>query len=100
MSRKQITSMESICAEPVIRRSSVRSVESPLRWIGADRVLLDDVTVYGLRRWVVARRDEPPEVADLLEIAAGMTKAEVYAWCIEKDDGYWYLWMVWKEPTQ
>ena len=67
-------------------------------WIGADRVLLDDETIYGLRRWVVARRGEPPEVADLLEIVEGMTQADVYAWCIEKDDGYWYLWMVWKEP--
>ena len=74
-------------------------MNNPIRWIGADRVLLDDITRYGLRRWVVARRDEPPEVADLLEIVAQMTQADVYAWCVEKDDGYWYLWMTWKEPT-
>jgi hypothetical protein len=59
--------------------------------------LLDDITRYGLRRWVVARRGEPPEVTELLEIVAGITQALVYAWCVEQDDGYWYLWIVWKE---
>lgn len=93
-------SMESVGAGIVTRRSSVHPPGQPLRWIGADRVLLDDITIYGLRRWVVARRGEPPEVGDLLGIVEGMTQAEVYAWCVEKDDGYWYLWMVWKEPTQ
>ena len=78
----------------------MRHPNNPLRWIGADRVLLDDITRYGLRRWVVARLGEPPEVADLLEIVARITQAIVHAWCVAKDDGYWYLWMVWKEPTQ
>ena len=36
-------------------------------------------------------------MADLLEMTAGMTDAEVYAWCVFKDDGVFYLWIVWKE---
>lgn len=93
------TNTEFVDAIAVVRRSACREFSNPLRWIGADRVLLDDVTEYGLRRLVIARRDEPPDVADLLEMAGQMTQAEVYAWCVLKEDGFWYLWMVWKEPT-
>lgn len=79
--------MESAVAIVAERRSACRDFNDPLRWIGADRVLLDDVTVHGLRRLVCARRGEPPAVADLLEIVAGITDADVYAWCVLKDDG-------------
>ena len=89
--------MESADVIVAERRSTCREFSEPLRWIGADRVLLDDLTEYGLRRLVIARRDEPPDVADLLEMTAGMTDAEVYAWCVFKDDGVFYLWIVWKE---
>ena len=89
----------------IASRSSLRPMGEPLRWVGQDRVLLDDLTEYGLRRLVIARRDEPPEVADLLEMTAGMTDAEVYAWCVKREltegkgDFVWFLWLVWKEPT-
>lgn len=71
-------------------------MSQPLAWIGSDRLLADDVTIFGLRRLVVARKDDPPNVTDYL---MQMQDAEVYAWCVLKDDGFWYLWMVWKEPT-
>lgn len=78
------------------RFSPIRPVSQPLAWIGSDRLLADDVTIFGLRRLVVARKDDPPNVTDYL---MQMQDAEVYAWCVLKDDGFWYLWMVWKEPT-
>ena len=92
--------MESVNVPTAKPGSSVRPPVNPLRWIGADRVLCDDITVYGLRRWVVARHGEPPEVADLLEIVAGITQAVVYAWCVERvvnGEAWWFLWIVWKE---
>ena len=89
--------MESADAIVAARRSTVRDPIHPLRWIEGDRVLLDDVTVYGLRRMVIAHRDEPPQVASLLEMAGTMTEAEVHAWCVHKDDGFWYLWLAWKD---
>jgi hypothetical protein len=90
--------MESVGAGTVIQRSSVRSVSNPLARIGNDRLLLDDVTVYGLRRQVIARKGEPPEVSDFLNtVERKHPQANVYAWCFEKEDGFWYLWIVWKE---
>lgn len=63
----------------------------------ADRLLCDDVTIFDLRRMVVARKGEPPNVTDYLMTAQAQTKANIYAWCVLKDDGFWYLWIVWKE---
>lgn len=80
--------------------SSVRPTNRPLAWIGADRLLLDDVTRYGLHRRVVARKGEPPNVGDYLSTAQGRTTANVYAWCVLRDDGFWYLWIVWKETMR
>lgn len=62
-----------------------------------DRLLADDVTPYGLHRLVVARRGEPPNVTDYLVTAQRRTTANIYAWCVLKNDGFWYLWIVWKD---
>jgi hypothetical protein len=92
-----ITNMTSTNAPNAERRSNIRPVNNPLAWIGADRLLLDDVTVYGLRRQVVAHKVVPPNVDVYLRTVESRTTANVYAWCVLKDDGYWYLWIVWKE---
>jgi poly(3-hydroxyalkanoate) synthetase len=66
----------------------------------ADRLLADDITVYDLRRIVVVRKGEPPNVSDYLAIAEGRTTAAVYAWCVEREvneEPWWFLWIVWKE---
>ncbi len=76
----------------------MRPVTQPLAWIGEDRVLLDDVSCFGLHRWVIARKDDEPDVDSHLQAAferAG--DAEVHSLMVWKDDGYWYLWIVWKE---
>src|SRR5262245_1553864 len=76
----------------------MRPVDRPLAWAGTDRVLLDDITVYGLRRFVVAcKGDCPSEIAWLEQVARKAGEAEVKHWLVWKDDGYCYLWIIWKE---
>ncbi|MCZ2076191.1 MAG: hypothetical protein LC130_14465 [Bryobacterales bacterium] len=92
--------MASTIVYSAIPTSSVRRPSSPLAWIGmdkGDRLLADDVTPYGLHRLVVARRGEPPNVTDYLVTAQRRTTANIYAWCVLKNDGFWYLWIVWKD---
>lgn len=76
---------------------SVRPVDQPLAWVGADRILLDDTSRFGLRRKVIARRGEPMDVEVWLGAAerqAGQ-EAEVRSWLVERN-GYFFLWIVWK----
>ncbi len=73
-------------------------VSKPIAWVRGDRLVVDDKTVYGLRRIVVARKGDLPELYDWLTMAqkqAGMK--EVYFWLVMKDDGFGWLWLVWKE---
>jgi len=80
------------------RRSRIRTVDNPLARIGSDRLLLDDVTAYGLHRQVIARRDEPPDVeVYLAAIRQKSPEADVSHWIVEKNE-FFFLWMVWKEP--
>ncbi len=44
----------------------MRDPEQPLSWVGADRLLLNDVTPAGLHRKVIARKGEAPNVDDWL----------------------------------
>ena len=73
-----------------------RPVDRPLAWLGSDRLLLDDTSRYGLRRKVIARKDEMMDMVMHLQMAmiqAG--QARVYYWMFERD-GFWFLWMCWK----
>ncbi len=76
----------------------LRPVDKPLAWVGPDRILLDDVSCFGLHRWVIARKEYcPDQVSFLLEAFNRAGEAEVRWWLLWKDDGYWYLWISWKE---
>jgi len=88
----------------------VRPVDKPIAWVGHDRILLDDVSVCGLRRKVVARKEDVPNTVGFLEAAfreADLTpdpsperrgeKPRVRWWLVYKSDGYFYLWIVWKK---
>lgn len=77
---------------------SVRPVETPIAWVGADRILLDDMSRYGLRRKVIARRGEPMDVETWLaaiERQVSITGARMAWWLVERGE-YWFLWIVWK----
>lgn len=77
--------------------SSLSPVDKPLAWIGSDRLLLNDRTIYGLRRKVFARKDDLPNVVGLLQAAFQEARdAQVHWWLIERNEFY-FLWIVWKE---
>jgi hypothetical protein len=76
--------------------TSLSPVDKPLAWIGSDRLLLNDVTIYGLRRKVLARKGDIPNMVGLLEVAYQEARnAKVHHWLFDKD-GFYYLWIVWK----
>ena len=78
--------------------SAVRPTDKPLAWVGPDRILLDDVTCHGLKRKVIARKDDWPDVMGFLAVAYKQAgDAPVSWWLVQKPDQYWYLWIVWKE---
>ena len=76
----------------------IRPVDRPLGWAGDDRILCDDRTVYGLRRKVIARKDDIPQMVTWLRAAFEEARdANVHWWLVLKADGFFYLWIVWKE---
>ena len=90
--------MASSSVVTAVRGLPIRTVDNPLARIGSDRLLLDDVTRFGLHRQVIARRDEPPDVeVYLAAIRQKSPEADVSHWIVEKDE-FFFLWMVWKEP--
>ena len=90
--------MASSSVVTAVRGSPIHTVDNPLARIGGDRLLLDDVTRFGLHRQVIARRDEPPDVeVYLAAIRQKSPEADVSHWIVEKDE-FFFLWMVWKEP--
>lgn len=79
-------------------RGAVRPPDKPLAWVGHDRLLLDDRTVYGLRRKVIARKDDIPNQVTWLQAAYQQAgTADVHWWLVQRNDGFVYLWIVWKE---
>jgi len=90
--------IKSINATNAERRSPVRPVDQPIAWVGADRILLDDTSHFGLRRKVIARRGEPMDVDVWLGAVArqlSVTGEQLHCWLVERGE-YWFLWIVWK----
>lgn len=91
--------IKSINAATAERHSPVRPVDQPLAWVGTDRILLDDVSRFGLRRKVIARRGEPIDVDVWLEAVSRQSSIDsnqLHCWLVERGE-YWFLWIVWKE---
>ena len=90
--------MASSSVVTAVRGLPIRTVDNPLARIGSDRLLLDDVTRFGLHRQVIARRNESPDVeVYLAAIRQKSPEADVSHWIVEKNE-FFFLWMVWKEP--
>lgn len=80
--------------------SNLMPIDQPIMWIGDDRLLLNDRTIYGLRRKVVARKGEIPNVVQALQVAfQEARRAQVRWWLVQKEQNF-YLWIVWKEGQQ
>lgn len=79
-------------------------VQKPIAWVGpdkADRLVISDVTPYGLHRTVVARKGEElmDVVAWLQTVMSEARDNEVHYWTVWKEP-FWFLWMVWKETKK
>lgn len=89
--------MTSTDAATAARRSSaVRPVSQPIAWVGADRILLDDMSRFGLRRKVIARCGDLPDVMGFVQAAIGQAGGAEVHWWLAEHDGFWFLWIVWK----
>lgn len=75
---------------------SVRPADQPLAWVGADRILLDDTSRYGLRRKVIARKGAVPNVEGFVQAAQKQAGDVEVSWWLSEKGEYWYLWMAWK----
>jgi len=65
--------------------------EKPLYLVGSDRVLIDDVTQYGLHRKHIVRKGAMPDLTSWVYPA----HAEVFVFMSE--NGIGHLWIFWKE---
>lgn len=71
-------------------------INKPLTMFGHDRLLLDDISAYGLRRRVIARRADWPDVQAFLDVAKKEARgAEIYCWAYERN-GFYFSWICWK----
>lgn len=71
----------------------------PIAWVGEDRLIVKDITRFGLHRRVIARKRVEPDVEAWLAVCENEANgAEVWGWLgkLEKEDFY-VLWIVWKE---
>lgn len=70
---------------------------NPIAYVGEDRLVLKDVTRWGLNRRVVARKGDVPNVYEwLISCTSEAKDVEVYHWIVEVGEFY-VLWIVWKE---
>ena len=74
-------------------------VMKPIAWVGADkadRLLISDVTRYGLHRTVVARKGEVMDIETWQQaIASEAQSNEVTCFLVEIGE-FFILWMIWK----
>jgi len=69
----------------------------PVAWVGEDRLVLKDITRYGLNRRVIARKNVEPDVEAWLAVCEKEANgAEVWG-CLVQVENFYVLWIVWKE---
>ena len=74
-------------------------LQKPLARVGddkSDRLLISDVTRFGLHRRVIARKDEVMDIDAWIDSVRQQTRAELYWWLVWIE-GFYFLWIVWKE---
>ena len=92
----------------VLEEDRLRPLDQPLAWVGADRILLDDVSRFGLRRKVIARKGGMMDVEAWLKVIgeqwrvnsdqSAVSSEQLHCWLVERGE-FWFLWIVWKERT-
>ncbi len=78
-------------------------VHKPIAWVGSDksdRLLISDVTRFGLHRTVVARKADLMNVETWLQAVMSEAQGnEVHHWVVDIGE-FWFLWIVWKEHNK
>jgi hypothetical protein len=72
-------------------------LQKPLAWIGDDRLLISDVTRYGLHRKVVARKGGMMDVEGWVQVAEREAQGNAVQGFLVEIGEFLFLWMVWKE---
>ncbi len=78
-------------------------IHKPIAWVGADksdRMLIADVTKYGLHRTVVARKDDVMDVEAWQQAVASEAMHNPVDGFLIEMDGFFILWLVWKEAKR
>jgi hypothetical protein len=72
-------------------------LQKPIAWVGADRLLISDITPNRLHRTVVARKGEVMDVESWMKTVVSQAREnEVDGWLVEIGE-FWFLWLIWKE---
>jgi hypothetical protein len=75
-------------------------LSKPIAWVGSDksdRLLISDVTGYGLHRTVVARKNDLMDVDAWMQAVASEARNNPIEARLVQIDEFFVLWMVWKE---
>lgn len=75
----------------------------PLAWVGedkSDRLLISDVTKYGLHRTVVARKGEVMDIETWQQVVASEARGNAVESFLVEIDEFFVLWMIWKEKKK
>jgi hypothetical protein len=75
-------------------------VTNPIAWVGidkADRLLISDVTRYGLHRTVVARKGEVMDIEAWQQAVASEAQGNEVTCFLVEIGSFYFLWMIWKE---
>ena len=78
-------------------------LQRPLAWVGEDkndRLLISDVTPFGLHRTVVARKGDIPDVVAWQQAVMSEAKHNpIHHWIVEIGE-FGVLWIVWKDKRK
>jgi hypothetical protein len=72
----------------------------PLAWVGenkAERLLISDVTIYGLHRMVVARKGELMDIEAWQQAVENKARGNAVESFLVEIGEFFILWMIWKE---
>jgi hypothetical protein len=72
----------------------------PIAWVGtdkSDRLLISDVTPYGLHRTVVARKGEVMDIEAWQQAVDSEARGRAVECFLVEVGEFFILWMIWKE---
>jgi hypothetical protein len=75
-------------------------LQKPIAWVGADkadRLLISDVTRYGLHRTVVARKHDVMDIEMWMQVVETEAHGNEIQSFLVMIDEFYFLWMIWKE---